>query len=75
MKTLVAIVDLYILIMGFLSLLLTAPVVWNAAPNTYFGFLLVIAVWCTIIAVVAATIATIHSSSGRGINITYNDYQ
>lgn len=63
MKTLVAIFDLYILLMGFLSLLVTAPLMWNAAPNAYFGFLLVLAVWCTIIAIVVAIIVEVHESS------------
>nr|DAJ36902.1 MAG TPA: hypothetical protein [Caudoviricetes sp.] len=63
MKTLVAIFDLYILLMGFLSLLVTAPLMWNAAPNAYFGVLLVLGVWCTIIAIVVAIIIEIHESS------------
>lgn len=63
MKTLVAIFDLYILLMGFLSLLVTAPLVWNAAPNAYFGVLLVLGVWCTIIAIVVAIIIEVHESS------------
>lgn len=63
MKTLVAIFDLYILLMGFLSLLVTAPLVWNAAPNAYFGVLLVLGVWCTIIAIVVAIIVEIRESS------------
>lgn len=63
MKTLVAIFDLYILLMGFLSLLVTAPLMWNAAPNPYFGVLLVLGVWCTIIAIVVAIIVEVHESS------------
>lgn len=63
MKTLVAIFDLYILLMGFLSLLVTAPLVWNAAPNAYFGILLILGVWCTIIAIVVAIIVEVHESS------------
>lgn len=63
MKTLVAIFDLYILLMGFLSLLVTAPLMWNAAPNAYFGVLLVLGVWCTIIAIVVAIIVEVHESS------------
>lgn len=75
MKTLVAIFDLYILFIGFLSLLVTAPLMWNIAPNAYFGVLMVLSVWVTIITIVLATLVMIHKESGRGINITYNDYQ
>ena len=63
MKTLVALFDLYILFTGFLSLLVTAPLVWNAAPNAYFGVLLVLGVWCTIITIVVAIIVEVHESS------------
>lgn len=63
MKTLVAIFDLYILLMGFLSLLVTAPLVWNAAPNAYFGVLLVLGVWFTIIAIVVVILVEIHETS------------
>lgn len=62
MKTLVAIFDLYILLMGFLSLLVTAPLMWNAAPNAYFGVLMVLCVWVTIIATIAAAIARAHEA-------------
>lgn len=62
MKTLVAIFDLYILLMGFLSLLVTAPLMWNAAPNAYFGVLMVLCVWVTIIATIAASIAGAHEA-------------
>lgn len=63
MKTLIAIFNLYILFMGFLSLLVTAPLMWNAAPNAYFGVLLVFGVWSTIIAIVLAILVEIHESS------------
>jgi len=63
MKTLIALFDLYVLVMGFLSLLVTAPLMWNAAPNAYFGVLLVLGVWCTIIAIVVAIIIVVHESS------------
>lgn len=63
MKTLIALFDLYILVMGFLSLLVTAPLMWNAAPNAYFGVLSVLGVWCTIIAIVVAIIVEVHESS------------
>lgn len=63
MKTLVALFDLYILVMGFLSLLVTAPIIWNAAPNAYFGVLLVLGVWSTIIVIVVAILVEIHESS------------
>ena len=63
MKKLVALFDLYILFMGFLSLLVTAPIIWNASLNTYFGVLLVLGIWCTIIAIVVAIIIGVHESS------------
>lgn len=63
MKTLIAIFDLYILFMGFLSLLVTAPLMWNAAPNAYFGVLLVLGVWSTIVAIVVAILIEIHEAS------------
>ena len=63
MKTLIALFDLYVLVMGFLSLLVTAPLMWNAAPNAYFGVLMVLGVWCTIIAIVVAIIIETHESS------------
>lgn len=63
MKTLVALFDLYILFMGFLSLLATTPIMWNAAPNAYFGVLLVLGVWCTIITTIVAIIVEVHESS------------
>lgn len=63
MKTLIALFDLYVLFMGFLSLLVAAPLVWNAAPNAYFGVLLVLGVWCTIITIVVAIIVEVHESS------------
>lgn len=63
MKTLIALFDLYILVMGFLSLLVTAPLMWNAAPNAYFGVLLVLGVWCTIIAIVVAIIVEVNEAS------------
>lgn len=63
MKTLIAIFDLYILFMGFLSLLVTAPLMWNAAPNAYFGVLLVLGVWSTIVTIVVAILIEIHEAS------------
>lgn len=63
MKTLIALFDLYVLVMGFLSLLVTAPLMWSAAPNAYFGVLMVLGVWCTIIAIVVAIIVEVHESS------------
>lgn len=60
MKPLIALFDLYVLIMGFLLLLFTAPIMWNAAPNAYFGILLVLAVWFTIIAIVVAVVVELH---------------
>lgn len=63
LKPLIAVFDLYVLIMGFLSMLFTAPIMWNAAPNAYFGVLLVLAVWFTIITIVVAVIVELHKDS------------
>lgn len=63
MKPLVAVLHTYIIIMGLLSMLVTAPIMWNAAPNAYFGVLMVAAVWVTIIMIVLATIVGTHETS------------
>lgn len=63
MKPLVAVLYTYIIIMGLLSMLVTAPIMWNAAPNAYFGVLLVMAVWVTIIMIVVSTIVGTHETS------------
>lgn len=63
MKPLVAVLYTYIIIMGLLSMLVTAPIMWNATPNAYFGVLMVAAVWVTIIMIVLATIVGTHETS------------
>lgn len=63
MKPLVAVLYTYIIIMGLLSMLVAAPIMWNAAPNAYFGVLMVAAVWVTIIMIVLATIVGTHETS------------
>lgn len=63
MKSLVAVLHTYIIIMGLLSMLVTAPIMWNAAPNAYFGVLMVVAVWVTIIMIVLAAIIGTHETS------------
>ena len=63
MKPLVAVLYTYIIIMGLLSMLVTAPIMWNAAPNAYFGVLMVVAVWVTIILLVFAIIVGTHKTS------------
>lgn len=63
MKPLVAVLYTYVIIMGLLSMLVTAPIMWNAAPNAYFGMLMVAAVWVTIIMIVLATIVGTHETS------------
>lgn len=63
MKPLVAVLYTYIIIMGLLSMLVTAPIMWNAAPNAYFGVLMVAAVWVTIMMIVVSTIVGTHETS------------
>lgn len=63
MKPLAAVFYTYTIIMGLLSMLVTAPIMWNAAPNAYFGVLMVVAVWVTIIMIVLATIVGTHETS------------
>lgn len=63
MKPLVAVLYTYTIIMGLLSMLVTAPIIWNAAPNAYFGVLMVAAVWVTIILIVLSIIVGTHETS------------
>lgn len=63
MKPLTAVLYTYTIIMGLLSMLVTAPIMWNAAPNAYFGVLMVAAVWVTIIMIVLATIVGTQETS------------
>lgn len=63
MKPLVTVLYTYIIIMGLLSMLVTAPIMWDAAPNAYFGVLMVAAVWVTIIMIVLSTIVGTHETS------------
>lgn len=63
MKPLVAVLYTYVIIMGLLSMLVTAPIMWNAAPNVYFGVLMVAAVWVTIVMIVLAMIVGTHETS------------
>ena len=61
-KPLVAVLYTYIICMGLLSMLVTAPIMWNAAPNAYFGVLMVVAVWVTIIMIVVSIIVETHET-------------
>nr|DAP30408.1 MAG TPA: hypothetical protein [Caudoviricetes sp.] len=63
MKALSSIFGLYVILMGFLSMLVTAPIMWHAMPNAYFGVLAVLAVCTTIIAIVLAIVVELHESS------------
>lgn len=63
MKPLTAVFYTYAIIMGLLSMLVTAPIMWNAAPNAYFGVLMVVAVWVTIILIVLSIIVGTHETS------------
>nr|DAQ79256.1 MAG TPA: hypothetical protein [Caudoviricetes sp.] len=63
MKALTSIFGLYVILMGLLSMLVTAPIMWRAMPNAYFGVLAVFAVWVTIIAIVLAVVVELHESS------------
>lgn len=63
MKPLTAVFYTYTIIMGLLSMLVTAPIMWNAAPNAYFGVLMVVAVWVTIVLIVLSIIVGTHETS------------
>ena len=41
-KPLVAVFELYILVMGVLSVLATTPIVWAASPSIYLGIVMVV---------------------------------
>lgn len=63
MKSLVAVFDLYIIVMGVLSLFVTAPLVWNASPSAYFGVFAVLGVWSTIVCIVIASVIGTHEAA------------
>lgn len=62
-KPLVAVFDLYIMLMGLLSMFVTAPLIWNASPNAYFGVFAILGVWFTIIAIVTASVIAAHEAA------------
>lgn len=62
MKSLVALLDLYAIIMSVLSILVATPLVWMAIPNHYYGALAVIGVWTTILLILFLTLLGGHSA-------------
>lgn len=62
MKSLVALLDLYTIIMSVLSILVATPLVWMAITNHYYGTLAVIGVWTTILLILFLTLLGGHSA-------------
>lgn len=62
MKSLVALLDLYAIIMSVLSILVATPLVWTAIPNYYYGGLAVVGVWTTILLILFLTLLGGHSA-------------
>lgn len=59
-KPLVAVFELYILVMGVLSILATTPIVWAASPSAYLGVVMVVGLWFTIFTIVVTSLVIIH---------------
>ena len=59
-KPLVAVFELYILVMGVLAVLATTPIVWAASPSIYLGIVMVIGLWFTIFTIVITSLIIIH---------------
>ena len=62
MKSLVALLDLYAIIMCGLSILVATPLVWTAISNHYYGALAVIGVWTTFLLILFLTLLGAHSA-------------
>lgn len=62
MKSLVALLDLYAIIMCALSVLVSTPLVWTAIPNHYYGVLAVAGVWTTLLFILFLTLLGGHSA-------------
>lgn len=59
-KPLVAVFELYILVMGVLSVFATTPIVWGASPTVYLGVVMVVGLWFTIFTIVVTSLVIIH---------------
>lgn len=59
-KPLAAVFELYILVMGVLSVLATTPIVWAASPSFYLGIIMVVGLWFTIFTIVITSLVIVH---------------
>ena len=59
-KPLVAVFELYILVMGVLAVLATTPIVWAASPSIYLGIVMVVGLWFTIFTIVVTSLVIVH---------------
>ena len=59
-KPLVAVFELYILVLGVLSVLATTPIVWAASQSFYLGIIMVVGLWFTIFTIVGTSLIIIH---------------
>jgi len=59
-KPLAAVFELYILVMGVLSVLATTPIVWAASPSAYLGVVMVVGLWFTIFTIVVTSLVVVH---------------
>lgn len=59
-KPLAAVFELYILVMGVLSVLATTPIVWAASPSVYLGVITVVGLWFTIFTIVVTSLVIVH---------------
>ena len=59
-KPLAAVFELYILVMGVLSVLATTPIVWASSPSVYLGVVMVVGLWFTIFAIVITSLVVVH---------------
>ena len=59
-KPLTAVFELYILVMGILSVLATTPIVWTASPSAYLGVVMVVGLWFTIFTIVITSLVIVH---------------
>ena len=59
-KPLVAVFELYILVMGVLLVLATTPIVWAASLSVYLGVVMVVGLWFTIFTIVVTSLVIIH---------------
>lgn len=62
MKSLVALLDLYAIVMCALSIFVVTPLVWIAIPNHYYGVLTILGVWATLLLILFLTLLGGHSA-------------